>query len=404
MDRNAVEMQLLLPQDDLSDENDQLPTYSEIKDDAERLKALLADKEELVKVKESFCAVIDSMHDNPSLITRCAEYWGKLPMWQKVGGGVALTIPTLIIGLAAHIGILLAFSGFTVIAYSAGGIVLGDHYSSNKNMADKLKKGILGLADILVALINQLHSICDSLHVENDRFHRENELLAETRSSLQDTVATLTTQAENYILISDFLKKEQLKLEKTNITLAHTATELEAVKSELAKNQSLLAAKIGELERVRVEMGLDLDKAKQTASILNSTVTALAQTSIASDEQRQELQEKIQLIMDGKMEQFGEVAERLSATEEQLAIAKNELEQKNNYYAGLLERYEKLIERQEDLFRRYSETELTNMEEQKPPSISNNMHSLYASRAQFLGEQFKFNSYKADELSFEIND
>lgn len=382
MDRNAVEMQPLLSQDDLSDEDDHLSPYSDIENDAKRLKALLADKDGLVKVKESFCAVIDSMHDNPSLITRCAEYWGKLPMWQKVGGGVVITIPTLTIGLAAHIGILLAFSGFTVIAYSAGGIALDDHYASNKNMADKLKKGILGLADILVALINQLHSICDSLRQENNRFHCENELLAETRSSLQETVATLTTQAENYILISDFLKKEQLKLEKTNITLDHTATELEAVKSELAKNQSLLAAKIGELERVRVEMSLDLDNARQTASILNSTVNALALKSITSDEQRQEFQEKIQLIMDGKMEQFGEVAERLSATEEQLAIAKNELEQKNNYYAGLLERYEQLIERQEDLFRRYSEGE-QNTSEQKPRSISNNMHSLYAARSEF---------------------
>ncbi|OCH98308.1 hypothetical protein A8135_12185 [Legionella jamestowniensis] len=96
-------------------------------------------QEQLTQIKQSLGAIIDTMQQNDSLFSRAATFWGNLPLWQKILGGIVLTVPTLAAGIAAHIGILLAISGVTVVAYTASGIVLDDHHSCNKNIADRLK-------------------------------------------------------------------------------------------------------------------------------------------------------------------------------------------------------------------------------------------------------------------------
>lgn len=116
MATNETELQVLIQHDSKStittsslDSTDKDPKASTGTPEIESgsLAQIVDTQKQLSQVKESLESIVDSIAENPSLITRAASAWGELPMWQKVTGGLVLTAPTLAVGLFAHIGVLL---------------------------------------------------------------------------------------------------------------------------------------------------------------------------------------------------------------------------------------------------------------------------------------------------------
>ncbi|KTD24730.1 inclusion membrane protein A [Legionella lansingensis] len=348
-----------------------LPIASNPLDD---LTDIALNQKRLGQIKESLGTIVDTMQQNDSLISRAATFWGNLPLWQKIIGGIVLTVPTLAAGLAAHISILLVISGVTVVGYTASGIVLDDHHSCNKNIADRLKKGIFSIADILEITITALDRIRENLAKEIDRFRTQNIKLADTVEELGTKLEMLSNQVEVLVATEELLRKSKKDLETTAEELRKTVLdndkllkanqeELTQVKKDYERSKIQLSEKVNELAEVRSSLSLEVQKAKQIAATLTGTVQTLSSTVIEDSSQRKAFQERLDNFLQDEKASFASVAERICNTERELASVKQELvlvkqefEARNLYYQELLQRQEQQIKRLETIGRQVDVT------------------------------------------------
>ncbi|MCW8482703.1 hypothetical protein OQJ14_04945 [Fluoribacter dumoffii] len=361
---NKVIIEKALAQMSFSDAAKQLllnPGSSQ--ENLDSLQSIALTQEHLAQVKKSLGAIVDSLHDNPSLISRAAAFWGELPLWQRIVGGVAISGPTLIIGAAAHIGFLITISGVSALAYTTSGIVLDDHHYHTKSIAQKLKEGIFGVAEILELTIGALDTIRKKLAIEIDKFKEENEKLAHNITRLNEEVETLSAQVEVYVETEKLLRKSKEDLEKTASSLKLdlekqseqyeiNQKELEKIRGEHSRSLLLLSQKTAELAEVRKSMGTEIERAKMIASTLEGTVKTLSSAAIDDGTQRQAFQDKLNSFLADKASNFDLIAERMNKAESELALVKSELNKSTERFKKLLELQEMQLKRLQGLDRR----------------------------------------------------
>ncbi|KTD11031.1 inclusion membrane protein A [Legionella gratiana] len=322
--------------------------------DLNSLQSIALTQEHLTQVKKSLGAIVDSLQENPSLISRAAKFWGEIPLWQRILGGVAISGPTFLIGAAAHIGFLVTISGVSALAYTTSGIILDDHHYHSKSIAQKLKEGIFGVAEVLELTIGALDSIRKKLAIEVERFKEENNKLANNITQLNEEVETLSMQVETYVKTEELLRKQKTDLENIAIGLRKDIEKqgqlFEANQQELAKVKEWheksvlqLSQKASELSEVRKSMSTEIEKAKKIASTLEKTVKFLSNTGINDSSQREEFQKKLDKFLSEKNTSFDEITERMSNAEKELSEVKSELKASNERYKLLLDLQEKLI-------------------------------------------------------------
>lgn len=346
--------------EDLSEPFDVLASFEEPKIDLESLKKITSVKEDLLKVKGTLVAIVDTMADDPSMITRWSKSWGELPLWQKILGGVALSGPAVAAGLFAHVAALMVIGGVTGVAYTASGIILDDHHIHNVNIAQRLKQGVSDLADLLMLTINALEKIANDLKVEIEKFAFENTKLADNVNELRSEVESLTNQVELFMKTQDLLRETRDDLEKTADSLKNSVAEqtellnkneilLQQVKSDYEKNEQQLSAKIAELMAVRKAMDLEVERAKLVANTLEGTVLSLTGTVIKDGAQRAQFQENLDLFLKDKEGGFDKVATRICEAEAELEQVKKQLSDSTDRYKELLDRQEEQVTRLEQL-------------------------------------------------------
>jgi predicted DNA-binding ArsR family transcriptional regulator len=349
-----------LQTEELPENFDALVSLEEPKIDFESLKKITSVKEDLLKVKGTLVGIVDTMADDPSMITRWSKSWGELPLWQKILGGVALSGPAVAAGLFAHVAALMVIGGVTGVAYTASGIILDDHHVHNVNIAQRLKQGVSDLADLLMLTINALEKIASDLRVEIEKFAIENTKLADSVTELQSEVESLTNQVEIFIKTQDLLRETRNDLEKTAESLKTSVVEqtdllnknqqmLQQVKADYEKNEQQLSAKIAELLSVRKAMDLEVERAKLVANTLEGTVLSLTGTVIKDGEQRVQFQENLDKFLKDKEGGFDKVATRICAAEAELEQVKNQLSDSTQRYKELLDRQEQQVTRLEEL-------------------------------------------------------
>lgn len=329
------------------------------------LEKIVETKQQISQVKASLGTIIDTMAQNPSLFNRVATYYGEFPLWQKIAIGVGISVPTLALGIFAEIGALLVISGVTVVAYTATGIVLDDHHHCNVNIAERLKAGIISLADVLELTIKALDSIGKKLAEEVEKFKVENLKLAAHVTDLGDQIETLSAQVELYIETEKLLRATKEDLEKTADELKQSVTnqtellrqnqeELARVNKAYSRSQEQLSEKIVELTSVRVSMGKEVDKAKKLATTLERTITTLSGSVIDDKKQREAFQSKLEHFLGEKETGYESVADRLGDAERELSLGKDEFKLANSRYNELLQRQEILVARLEVLDKKLS--------------------------------------------------
>lgn len=385
---NAAIVERALTQMNFSDAAKKLlldPTSSETKKTS--LQNIALTQEHLSQVKKSLGALIDSLQENPSLISRAAAFWGERPLWQRIVGGVVISGPTLLIGASAHIGFLVSISGFSALAYTTSGLVLDDHHYHTKNITQKLKEGIFGVAEVLELTIGALDSIRQKLAVEIEQFKAENLILANNISRMSIEIDTLSSQVECMIETEKLLRTTKEELEKT-AALCKTDLQLQAkliesnkievaqIKEAHAKSMLQLSEKITELALVREAMGAEVEKAKKTTTTLESTVKALSGAVIGDMNQRQIFQEKLNIFLSEKTSGFEQVADRMSHAESELSTVKLELKASNDRYKKLLELQESQIRRLERLDQKINQKGDTLGESQTPIKASSLLNTL----------------------------
>ncbi|STX28116.1 inclusion membrane protein A [Legionella beliardensis] len=353
----------------------------------DNLKKIALTQEHLLQIKNNLGAIIDLLSKDKSIFTKASDYWGDLPIWQKIIGGVVLSFPTLAAGVAAHLGVLLALSGATVVVYATGSIILDDHHSYNKNITEHLKKGIFYLADILSITISALDKIREDLSVEIQKFKTENQKLANNVAVLSEKIESLTNQIELFVATERLLKETQEKLEKeaerlkqsaseNEVLLEKNAIELTQVRKDYEQSRRQLNEKVTELVEVKTTLEAEVKKAKNVATALQSTVKTLSGTVIKDGKNREIFQKRITEVIDSGEQSFLVINDRVQSLEKELREVKEQLEQSNNRYHELLDRQETQVERLEKM----------GMTELKLKQAREELETLRQQRAAFLAE------------------
>ncbi|RUR26871.1 LegC2/C7 family Dot/Icm T4SS effector [Legionella qingyii] len=326
----------------------------------DKLEKITITKEIFEEIRKSLQDTVKSMEKNPSIFSRAAEYWGELPLWQKIIGGVALTVPTLIIGIAAHIGFLLALCGVTAVTYAAGGVILDDHHKCSTSAVESLQKGILGLADLLELTINALDIIRKQLATEIQKFVNENAKLVENIEELSKQIDAIDKQViatskvnrklgetkDGLVAVSESLKEgvtQQDQLMKEN------QEKLDRITEAYSASQKELAQKVLEVQKVRFELGEELTKARSLIEALHSSVSQLSLVALGDEEQRQAFKIKLDEFINNKEASFLQISDRICASEEKLKLVQQELESTNRRYHELLKIQERHIDKLEIL-------------------------------------------------------
>lgn len=326
----------------------------------DNLSEIIKTRDNITKVKASLNTIIDSIADNPSLVTRASNAWGEWATWQKVGTGLALTVPALLSGAAAGIGSLLILGGATGVVYTTTGIILEDHHSCNENIKQRLKEGISSIADILELTIAALDNIRLRLAEEIGKFKEENLKLAQQVSALQNQVATLGIEidilheVESYLRISkDKLQNDAIELKKTTDEQSKLWKEnqavLLAVTNDYKITQQRLDAKIEELRKVREEMSIEITKTQKVSIVLQKAVSTLSGQVLEEQTQKQQFQKKLESLITAKEEGANKLLERMATTHRELEGAKDDLRANNARNSELLAKQEGLVKRLEQI-------------------------------------------------------
>lgn len=363
-------------------------------EDSDNLNKIIETRDQIAQVKKNLGTIIDSIADNPSLVTQASDVWGEWPMWQKVGAGLVLTVPALLAGVAASVGSLLVLGGATGVVYSTTGMLLEDHHSCNVHIKQRLKEGILSIADILELTIVALDNIRHKLSEEIGKFKVENSKLATQVSALGDQIHTLAIEVQMLVDTEQCLRTAKETFQQQAITLKQSTEEqsallkknqeeLEAIKEDYRKNQEMLTGKVEELRKVRESMAAEVGKTRKVSAALQKAVVTLSGQVLEDQSQKQAFQDKLKLLLDDKEASVTKVMERMSITQHDLDVAKEDLLANNA-------RNKELLDRQEDLVRRLEQLDLSVVVaagKEIRASVSHN--TMFARSAQVVSEAGK---------------
>ncbi|CZG42024.1 Dot/Icm T4SS effector LegC2/YlfB [Legionella pneumophila serogroup 1] len=325
-----------------------------------KLKVLETTQENFDQIKKHIAAVIDSLAKNRSFFGRVAAYWGEMQLWLKITLGIVLVVPTLTLGIAIQVASLIVVSVLTLVTYVGSALLLENHVQKEEHITDRLKEEMIGLADNLGKVIESFEPLRKQIAEQIEYFHKENDRLNLNVTQLSDHIMRLTKQAEQLQKTEQTLRKVREELEKTSETLDEKVQvqtellqinqeELNRIREEIAKNEIELSEKISELDQVKKEMSVEIEKAETVTQVLKNTVEKLSQTAIADHNHRESFQNKLNDFLSNKEQSFNDVAQRICEAERELCLVKEELNFSNKRYQELLERQEEVVKRLEQL-------------------------------------------------------
>lgn len=138
--------------------------------------------------------IIDSMKEQPSKFSRAAAFWGAMPIWQKIGIGLVITIPLLVVAAFTQM-ITFAVLSFVAAALYAGiGLLFNDHEATNKGSLDRIKIGIESLSQMLTGLFLFLQNLSRDLGMSVDELKGQNTQFEQNNLNLADEVSNLSNQ------------------------------------------------------------------------------------------------------------------------------------------------------------------------------------------------------------------
>lgn len=323
----------------------------------ECLQQIAALEEQFTKVRESLHTIVDGMMNNPSYFSQASSYWGNLSIYEKIGGGLLIAVPTLSAGLIFHIGVLVSISGISSATYLTGGYLLEDHHSCNTDTLTRLRNGMLGITQTFQLAIQALTVISVKFSREVARFRKENTRLVETIQDLEEKTRELTYQVEALASTNTLLQETERNLknsihqleqstgEKQRLLLQYQ-NELTQVQSDYKKNSETLLNTQRNLEQTKTSLGLEVSRAKAIAQTLQGTITTLSGAIIADEEQKALFKEKLNNFLDDKEQGFEQISAQMITTQQELSKVKDELAQSEARYEELLKFQEELLSKQ----------------------------------------------------------
>lgn len=313
---------------------------------------------ELEKIRSKLLNCMDSLSQNPSVVSQIAQLWSSRPWWQKIGLGSLLVVPLLLTGLIVHIAVLTALSLSLLIYFTLSSWLLDNHHHNQNTHSQEMKITILSLVNILATLIQELQSSSQELTEEIQHLHDENKQLDTHSEELEKQIKELSSSITALTQQELLLCATQKSLESTVVDLQDTiSTQTDLLKKnqtaltqsnhDYEELQKKLAKKITELSDVKVSMELQVKKAKLNADALNQAVQLLSSSVITDAKQRASFHERLTGFLNNAEIGFDKIAERVCATERKLALVTNELEESQRHLQELIDRQEQQVVRLE---------------------------------------------------------
>lgn len=372
-----------------------------IKKDKERFEQIVTTQNKIQQIKADLNSLIHAMNHNSSLFSRAALFWNDVPLWQKIIGGVVLSVPFLIVGILANFAALITLSIVTAISYTVSSFLLENHQSQNTDNTERLNAGISSLADLLDMVISSLERLREQLAIEVESFQKENARLTGNIEQFSEQVKTLTAQVNNLTDTEKNLRLTQEDLENTTKKLKDAAQEqselledtqkkLEQAIQDYKENQTLLSDKIKELDEVKVRMGKDIEYARSIGLVLGATIDEFSAAMIQGEEQRVAFKERLEGFLTNKEASFDKIVSRISDAEHQLARLKDEYALSNQRHKELLCKFEQMICRHEQVILQHESHvfQLAQIQELYG-FIKSNIHGFFATKKEMplLAEQ-----------------
>ena len=322
----------------------------------ERVNKVKHSQGQLHKIQADLEVLIDSMAKNPSMLSRLANYWGKLPLWQKIIAGVVLVAPPLIIGILAQLIVCFVITGFLLAAYIGGSVALDDHYSHTTHSTKNIKSGVTSLAEGLDAVTNTLEEISADLSAQVAIFTSENERFGDNVDVLKLRNITLGQEVEKLKTTEGKLKLTQEELEtacnelkdsvkdQTSL-LEQTQVSLNQVKIDFARNQKELEDKNKELADLHKQLKIEVTRYEQLLETLQKAVNELAMTLLKTPEEQEQFYKTLKDFIQDKDSSFLKTSERYSQEVKELTALKDQYKSLVAVYEGNIKKQNSHLDR-----------------------------------------------------------
>ncbi len=317
-------------------------------------------KNKIIEIKKNLNIIIDTIMANPSFVTRAANAWGELSTWKKVGTGLVLTFPPILVGVAANVATLLTLGGITGIVYTTSGIILEDHHACSNDTKQKIKDGIAGITGILEITIHALNKIHFQLQAELDKFKKENFKLAEQVIKLHSEVDTFCDEVERLSKLNIELAQNKKQLEQTCKALeqsnehqselfAKTQHELRLVENEYQQTCDELKLKVNELATVRKSMMVEVVKAGIISKSLQKVVSHFSVDVIDEPVQQDDIEVKLTNMLHQEKMLASRLVQRFKDTQVELRDATDDMKKSSEDNHNLLTQQQKIMQRLESV-------------------------------------------------------
>ncbi len=335
--------------------------------DKASIQKIVITKEIFKKIKDALHDTIASMEQNPSYLSRASKFWGQFALWKKILIGIAITIPTLTLGIVFHLWFLLAICGVTAIIYTGATILFHNHQKCQTNATEHLEQGVFGLADLLELTITALDSIREQLAAEVNKFSEENMTLQKSSEAFKeqnkqlaielDATATLVCELQ---LIKNNLEStsSELEIETTKLTALLTASEkaqeqtMQAYKEAVIKleEQSIVLA------NKQAQLQESLEEAGKLTTVLGEVTAGMSSLVINNEGERARFNESMQQLLQNK-ESTAEIFTSICQTKKQLEVTQKLLAANNTHYESLLETHRSQIEELQTILKQLPTTQ-----------------------------------------------
>ena len=314
------------------------PASTTTNPEPEQIKKLKSSQIKLTQIQKDLELLIDAMAQNPSILSRVSNFWGAIPLWQKILAGIALVAPPLILGIFVQMIVCFVITAFALATYVGASVVLHDHFTHTQHSTKNIKSGITSLAEGLDVVMGSLEQISEALSEQVTLFTKENEKFGENISDLKSSNESLTQEIEKMQETEKKLSLTQAELENTCISLKKSVSQqttlleesqsaLNKIKIDYAQNQKELQEKTTELSDVKQRFTSEVDKYKKLLESLQTAIEIMAETATKDEGQQKIFHQKLTAFIEDKDAHFLDTFEHIHTLKQELVDLKNQLQE-----------------------------------------------------------------------------
>lgn len=163
---------------------------------ASKEEQIKATQERLIELQQLLDEALDAFARDHSQLTQMATYWGNQPLWWRVGLGVTVIVPLLLISILMQFTVLLTISLFISAIYVVGDNLLTSHHHHALLNTEQFKSIVKTLNTLQTSLIELTAELHEQLKQEIEKINTENTRLTDNVSRIEEERFTLSLTIE----------------------------------------------------------------------------------------------------------------------------------------------------------------------------------------------------------------